>query len=121
MVRVRASRQEQGGWELRGKLVMPPLEHQQGIVLDKGKGVAVEVTEHGIAIPMADNADFIRVNTGEKEGHSATAAEGASGNAGGGDTTVARDGDGCGTEEAGDHGRGNSFAAGSGVVIDMER
>ena len=56
--------------------------------------MAVHVSEHGVTTPAADDADCVGVAAGEEQGHSATVAQGASGDVRRMDTAVAGNGQG---------------------------
>ena len=51
------------------------LHHAGGVVAHGGFGLDVQVAEHLIAAPPADQADHISVNFGGQESHGASGAE----------------------------------------------
>ena len=55
------------------------MEHEKRVMLDERECVSMEVAEHGVASPAADDADFIGVFPTKEKGHRATVAEGTSG------------------------------------------
>ena len=55
--------------------------------------MAVEVAEHGVTTPSADNADVIGVNTAKQQGHGATRTKGTGCNIGRIDTGMTGNGE----------------------------
>ena len=49
--------------------VMVPREHNARIMLDERDGMTVQIPKHGIAAPVAQDADFVRINPVKEEGH----------------------------------------------------
>ena len=98
-----------GGWEIKErkgleKSIMPSSEHQACVVTHERLSVGVEVAEHGIAAPAADNANFVRLNTSEEEGHGSTRTKRAGGYLIRVNASMTRNGEGGSSEEARDHG-----------------
>ena len=59
--------------------VVSAMEHDPGVILDEWKGIGIEVLEHGITLPAAEDLDLVRVNAAEEEGHGTTRAKGLGG------------------------------------------
>ena len=57
---------------------MPTGEHETSITFYQRFSMGVEVAEHGVTTPAADDSNFIRIDAGEEEGHGSTSAKGAS-------------------------------------------
>ena len=69
--------------ELADEVVVPPGKHDAGVAPDEWLGVGMEVSEHVVAFPTADDTDFVRVKaTSKQEGHGTAGSERASGNFG---------------------------------------
>ena len=49
-------------------------DHGISVVLDERAGGDVEISEHDVGFPSADEADFVGVNAGEEEGHGTSRA-----------------------------------------------
>ena len=79
----------------------------------------MEVAEHGVRAPSADQANDVGVDPGAEEGHGAASAESAGGDVGGQETQGGGKGCGRGAEEGGDHGRGDMGLV-TGFVVGME-
>ena len=62
---------------MQHETVVTAMEHESGVFLDERNRVTVEVAEHGVAAPAADDADVIGVNAGEEECHGSAGAEGS--------------------------------------------
>ena len=77
--------------------------HDGRVVLDKGKGMSMEVAEHGVTFPSTDDANFVRVDTAKEQGHGTAGAEGASCDIIWVDPRVARDREGGSTQEGRNH------------------
>ena len=54
-----------------------------GQASEERKGLGMEVAEHGIGLPSADEADDIAINTTTEEGHGSTCVKAASGSVSG--------------------------------------
>ena len=69
---VEASRgRDRAGWDgksgmARDESVVTTGEHDVGVVLNEWEGVPMEISEHGVAAPTADDANFVRVNATEE-------------------------------------------------------
>jgi len=63
----------------RDQGVLSPLQHEASEVAHDGVGLKVQVAEHFVGTPAADEADDVRVNLGEEEGHGPTRAKRAGG------------------------------------------
>ena len=119
------------GWERKketGKLartvagdqgVVTALEHDTGVILDEWKGVSMEVTEHGVAAPAADDANFIRIHASQQEGR-ATSAERPCCNVCRINAGMPRNSEGSSPKEAHDHVRGDSTSPPPFIIVDME-
>ena len=81
----------------------------------------IEVAKHGITPPAAKNLDAVGVNATEEECHGTTRLKGASSNVGRVNTSVAGYGQCSSTEQAGNHGTGDSTLGASLVIVHMKR
>ena len=59
------------------QVVVTPMEHEPGEVAHDRLGLKVEVPEHFIRAPAANESDDVGINSGEKEGHGTTHPKGA--------------------------------------------
>ena len=66
-------------------------EHDGRVILNEGKSMTVEVSEHGIASPSAKDADAIGVYAAKEKSYGATGAKGVGSNVLRVNTTVTRD------------------------------
>ena len=78
--------------------VVAAVEHDLGVILDKGKSMGMEVSKHGVAFPAAEDADFVRIDAAEEESHGTTRTEGPCGDVVWFDACIARYGEGGRTE-----------------------
>ena len=124
-VRPRAARKGGSGGknnkELADEVVVAPGEHYAGVPADEWFGMGMEVAEHRVAFPASYDADFIGVEASKEECHSAACTEGTGGDFGGIDSGMAWDRKGGNTEDAGDHGRGDSTFFSCLIEIDVQR
>ena len=84
MVVLRVVSEKLGGirWEVgaRGECEGAMLKHGGGEVMNERKGLGVEIGEHGVRAPAADQTDDALVAAAAQERHGATGAEAACGN-----------------------------------------
>ena len=83
--------------------IVASTKHNGGVVLDKRKGMSMEVAEHGVAFPSTDDVDFVGIDTAKEQSHGTAGAEGASCNIIWVNPRMARDGEGGSTQERRNH------------------
>ena len=72
--------------------VVSSMEHDLGVVLDEWKGMGIEVAEHGVTLPAAEDPDLVRIDAPKKKGHGTTRAKGPCGDVVGVNASITRNG-----------------------------
>ena len=100
---------------------MPSGKHDTGVATDKWFGMSMEISEHGVAFPTADNTDLVGVKATKQEGHGTAGSERASSDFGWVHSSMAWNSKRGYTENAGDHSGGDSTLCACLIIVDMER